>query len=107
MPITSSAQKALRQEKTRTLVNLRIKNKMKRAIKQAKSSRDPKSLNSAYSTIDTATKKHILHKNKAARLKSNLSRELKSAASKPPKASSSKAKTKAKPKATKTASKKV
>lgn len=72
MPTTQSAKKALRRDKRRMVVNLRIKTKMKAAIKKAKTKKNKKNLASAYSALDRAAKKGIIHQNKAARLKSQL-----------------------------------
>ncbi len=72
MPITQSAKKALRKDQRRRLVNLRIKNKVKMAIKKAKAKKNKKSLALAYAVLDRAVKKGILHQNKAARCKSQL-----------------------------------
>jgi small subunit ribosomal protein S20 len=75
MPLIQSAKKALRRDKKRTIVNLKIKNKMKIALKKAKKKTTKKNLSLAYSAIDKALKKKIIHKNKAARLKSRLMRK--------------------------------
>ena len=72
MPLTQSAKKALRRDKKRTIVNLRIKNKMKAALKKTKKKTTKENLSLAYSAIGKALKKKIIHKNKAARLKSKL-----------------------------------
>lgn len=74
MPVTSSAKKALRRDKRRTRVNLRIKRKMKTALKRAKAKPTKKNLALAYSALDRAVKKKLIHKKKAARLKSRLSK---------------------------------
>lgn len=75
MPITQSAKKALRRDKRRAIVNLRIKRKMKAALKKAKEKPIKKNLALAYSALDRAVKKKIIHKNKAARLKSKLTKK--------------------------------
>jgi len=75
MPIIKSAKKKLRQDRKRTQVNVQTKQEYKEAIKVAK--KDPKkkdTIQKAYSAIDTAVKKKVIHKNKAARLKSQLTR---------------------------------
>lgn len=76
MPITKSAQKALRQQITRTRANRVIKSKVKSSIDAFTVSAKPENLSQAYSQIDKAVKKNQLHQNKAARLKSTLSRRL-------------------------------
>lgn len=72
MPVTQSAKKALRRDKRRTIINRRIKEKMKTALKKAKERPTNQNLALAYSALDRAAKKKIIHKNKAARLKSGL-----------------------------------
>ena len=77
MPILSSAKKALRQSKRRALVNKRTKSKTKTSIDAFKAKPTSASLEAVYSAVDRAAKKNIFHKNKAARLKSRLSKLLK------------------------------
>ncbi len=74
MPVTTSAKKALRRDRRRKTVNLRIKKKMKAALRRAKEEPTKKNLSLAYSAIDRAVKKKVIHKNKAVRLKSRLSK---------------------------------
>lgn len=74
MPVTKSAEKALRRDRRRKVVNLRIKRKIKAALKSARLQPTRKNLSAAYSALDRAAKKHVIHKNKAARLKSRLMR---------------------------------
>jgi len=75
MPIIKSAKKKLRQDRVRTAVNVKTKTKYREAIKVAKKSPTKKDVQAAaYSAIDTAVKKNVIHKNKAARLKSQLTR---------------------------------
>jgi small subunit ribosomal protein S20 len=80
MPITSSAQKAMRQAKARTERNkpikTRLKTEMKKVLTLAKtdSAKAQKALPEAFSVIDTAAKKHMIHKNNANRKKSMLAR---------------------------------
>jgi len=72
VPIISSAKKALRKDKRRAVVNLRLKRKMKAALKKAKEKPTKKNLALGYSALDRAAKKHFIHKSKASRLKSRL-----------------------------------
>ncbi len=76
MPVLKHAIKKLRQDKKRTINNRKLKDKYKRLIKAAKVKKTKKSVNAAFSSIDKAAKQNIIHKNKAARLKSSLSRAL-------------------------------
>jgi small subunit ribosomal protein S20 len=76
MPILKNAKKALRVSKRKNIVNGRIKSRMKTAVDKVKKSPSQVNLALAFSAIDRAVKKNILHKNKAARLKSGLSKKL-------------------------------
>jgi len=77
MPITSSAKKALRQAESRRGHNREWKNKLKDAIKTATSEKTAASVSVAYKIADKSAKKGIIKPNKAARIKSNLSKLLK------------------------------
>lgn len=77
MPVTPSAQKALRRDKRRSLVNLKIKRKVKEAVKKFRQNPTKKNLQLAFSLLDRAAKKKVFHKNKSARLKSQLTKLLK------------------------------
>lgn len=79
MPIIRSAKKRARQTRTRTLRNMSVKSSVRTAVRRCYAALDElgpeayeKELNHAYSVIDRATKKGVIHRNKAARLKSNL-----------------------------------
>ena len=74
MPILKNAKKALRRDQRRTTVNLKVRNRMKLAVKAARDSKDASKLPAAYQAIDRAQKKNLLHKNKAARMKSQLAK---------------------------------
>ena len=77
MPIIKSAKKALRRDQRRAIVNKRIKEKIKEALKKARKTPTKKALTLAFSALDKAAKKKVIHKNKAARLKSRLVKLLK------------------------------
>lgn len=68
MPIIKSAKKKLRQDKSRHARNRSVRKGVKRAIKKATA----KTVSTAYSAIDKAAKKGVIHKRKAARLKSRV-----------------------------------
>lgn len=70
MPITKSAQKKLRQDKKRKTSNAVTKAAYKSAIKKA----GKLGVSKASSAIDKAAKKGLIHKNKAARLKSRIAK---------------------------------
>ena len=74
MPNTKSAIKAARQNIKRHAVNLVALEKIKKAMKQARRTKTAEALTNAFSALDKAAKKHIIHKNTASRLKSRLSK---------------------------------
>ena len=83
MPITKSAVKAMRSSARKRNVNIITIDKYKDAIKAVrraagskKKDEAAKLLQTAYQQIDKAAKKHVIHKNKAARLKSRLAQAL-------------------------------
>lgn len=76
MPVTKSAAKALRRDQHKTIVNRPIRSKLKTAVDAVKAKPDASLLTNAFSAIDKAAKNRVIHKNKAARLKSKLSRLL-------------------------------
>jgi small subunit ribosomal protein S20 len=72
MPVIKSAQKKLRQDVKRTGFNTQVKEDYKTAVKKARKSPSVKTVGAAYSELDMAVKKNVIHKNKASRLKSQL-----------------------------------
>lgn len=78
MPNIKSAKKKLRKDIKKTKRNNEYKNKIKlltKKIKKEKKSTEIKDLiKKFYSLIDKAAKKNIFHKNKAARLKSKITK---------------------------------
>jgi small subunit ribosomal protein S20 len=72
MPITLSAKKALRRDGRRAIVNRRLREQLKTALKQARKNPTEKILSQTNSILDQAARKRIIHPNKAARLKSRL-----------------------------------
>lgn len=73
MPVLPNAKKALRASKRKAKVNQRVRSKMKTTMAKLRQSPSEELLAQAYSAIDRAVKKNVIHKNKAARLKSKLS----------------------------------
>lgn len=80
MPITQSAKKALRQSKTRRIINSRKNRAYREAVKEFKKLIKTGDFNSAkkllpkvYKTLDKAAKTGVIKKNKASRLKSRTS----------------------------------
>lgn len=78
MPIIKSAIKKVRKDQKRTSVNnLYVKAYQTTLKKIKKGGGDAKKLISLfYSQVDKAVKHHVIHKNKATRLKSRVSRKL-------------------------------
>lgn len=74
MPLLANAKKALRVSKKKTEVNSRVKSILKTMVDKMKKSPSAENLRAAYSAVDTAVRKHLMHKNKAARVKSQLSK---------------------------------
>jgi len=74
MPVTKTAKRALRGSRNKTDVNKLIIKKLEIAVRVAKKSKAGKDLLKAVSLTDRAAKKHVIHKNKAARIKSQLSK---------------------------------
>lgn len=74
MPVIKSAKKKLRKDKNRTEKNRVLKNLLKSLIKKAEKTKSIKDIINAVSALDKMAKKHIIHGNKAARIKSQLSK---------------------------------
>lgn len=66
----------MRQDAWRTRKNASQKKSLRLAIKNLKANRDKKSLPKVTALIDKAAKSRIIHKNKAARLKSRINRAI-------------------------------
>jgi small subunit ribosomal protein S20 len=73
MPITKSAKKKLRKDRKREVENLKLKKDYKKTVKKTRENPNKESLTEASKILDKAAKKGIIHKNKAARIKSRLS----------------------------------
>ncbi len=99
MPVIKGAKKKLRQDKKRTLRNKKLRDAYKGALKKVKKVSSEKNIIAAVSIVDKAVKNHLIHKNKAARIKSRLSKLL-------PKSKSVVKKSESKAKVTKPAPKK-
>lgn len=84
MPVIKSAQKQMRQTITRTERNKQIKDTYKAKIKEVKkgvgvldTKKLQERLSESYKLIDKAAKKNVLHKNAAARKKSQIAKIVK------------------------------
>lgn len=73
MPILKNAKKALRASQRKHDLNQPVRSRLKTASDKVLKSRKAEDLPMAYSAIDKAAKKKLIHKNKAARLKAKLS----------------------------------
>lgn len=82
MPITSSAKKALKVSKRQRAENDITRAKIKDALKGARLAIEnkekdvDKKISMAFKELDMASKKKVIHKNRAARLKSRLAKKL-------------------------------
>lgn len=74
MPVIKSAIKKLRKDRKREEANDKFRYDLKQSIKNAKKSKKATAINKANSILDKAVKKNIVHKSKAARVKSSLSK---------------------------------
>ncbi|OGH10519.1 MAG: hypothetical protein A2857_00840 [Candidatus Levybacteria bacterium RIFCSPHIGHO2_01_FULL_36_15] len=74
MPLTRSAIKKLRKDRKIEKKNESFKQELRRALKKAEKEKKSEQITQAISLTDKAVKKNIYHKNKAARLKSNLAK---------------------------------
>lgn len=74
MPIIHSAKKKMRQDRKRTSHNLGIKTNLKSLIKQSKKTPSSEVFQMLQSALDKAVKTKLIHANKAARIKSRLSK---------------------------------
>ena len=87
MPIIKSAKKRVKVANKAAVRNSKTKRSLKTAVKAFHASLTGKksggSLSKAQSEIDKATKKNVMHKNKAARKKSQLAKAAKAAGVKP------------------------
>lgn len=83
MPIKKAAKKAMRQTRKKTIVNKAKKAQIKKMVKDARKKIDAKKeqdvlkiIAEISAEVDKATKRGLLHKNKAARIKSRLMKKL-------------------------------
>ncbi len=113
MPIIKSARKRVKQTAHAKVRNARTKRTLREALKaftkalsSGKSEEIATAEKAAMSAIDTAAKKSVIHKNKAARQKAQLSAKAKAAGAKKTKSPAKKTAAKAKPAAKKPTAKK-
>jgi small subunit ribosomal protein S20 len=76
MPISRSSKKSLRKSRKNRKSNVFLKNKLKDILKKFLAKPDQKNVSEAQSVLDKAVKAGIYHKNKVARIKSQLSKKV-------------------------------
>ncbi len=76
MPIIKRAIKKLRHDRKRTIEIKRVRASLQKMVKSMRKKPTQKSLTRVFSVLDKAAKTHIIHKNKADRLKARLSKLL-------------------------------
>ena len=76
MPVIKSATKRLRQIKRRSAHNRLIRDGLKETVAKFRKKPTEKQLAHVMSSLDKAAKTNLIHKNKASRLKSRLSKLL-------------------------------
>ncbi len=85
MPVIKSAIKKLRKDKNRTKRNDDFRKQLDNALRAAKKQKSAKAVTAAISSVDKAVKKGVMHQNRAARIKSSLSKLSKPAGKSPAK----------------------
>lgn len=76
MPVTKQAIKKVRQDKRKTAQNAIVKKNYKKAVSEFRKKPAAAALSGVYKALDRASKTNVIHKNKAARLKSRLNKML-------------------------------
>lgn len=74
MPVTKTARRALRGSKRKTEINKKIVSALEISLRIAKKTKKASDIQKAFSQTDIAKKKNVIHKNKASRIKSSLSK---------------------------------
>lgn len=90
MPVTKSARKKLRKDGKREDRNDKVYSLLKRLIKKAKKHPSEKAVRETVALVDKTARHHLIHKNKAARIKSSLAKLLSKRKIKTPKPKKSK-----------------
>jgi small subunit ribosomal protein S20 len=78
MPVTKTAKRALKGSAKKEAINTLIIAKLEATVRSAKKSKLKEKILEAVSLADQAAKKKVIHRNKAARIKSRLAKLLKS-----------------------------
>ncbi len=74
MPVIKQAIKKVRQDRRKAQINLKVKTAYKKAVSAFRKGPSTAGLKAVYTALDTAAKTNVIHGNKAARLKSRLSK---------------------------------
>lgn len=72
MPVTVGALRKLRADKHKAAVNVRVRVALREAVSGMRKKPTEKKISELFSKLDRAVKGKVIHKNKAARLKSRL-----------------------------------
>ncbi|MDQ3008616.1 MAG: 30S ribosomal protein S20 [bacterium] len=74
MPLLNNAKKALRSSLRKAEVNQRVKSRTKTSLDAMRQKPSAENMATAFSSVDRAVKHHLIHRNKAARIKHQLSK---------------------------------
>ena len=74
MPIIKSALKKMRKDKIRTARNSKKESFLRALLKKARTDKSVENISAVFSALDRAVKTNLIHKNKASRLKSRLTK---------------------------------
>jgi small subunit ribosomal protein S20 len=76
MPITKTAKRALRSSNRKQAMNNTLMTRFEIAVREARNKKSKNTVIKAVSLADRVAKKNLIHKNKASRIKSKLSKLL-------------------------------
>lgn len=76
MPVTAQAEKKLRRDRKQQVVNAAHRAHLRDGVKSMRKTPTKKQLQEVFALLDKSVKLHVIHKNKANRLKSRLSKLL-------------------------------
>ncbi len=82
MPVTKTAKRALRSSKKKLEFNRRALTNIELALNRAKKNPTEANIKRVFSLVDRAAKRRLFHKNKAARIKSQVAKLAKSSKAK-------------------------
>lgn len=72
MPVIKSAIKKMRKDERRTQAHRAVRTRIRTLMSKAIQQKDTAVVATVYSLLDTAAKRHIIHKNRTRRLKSRV-----------------------------------